>query len=375
MPKFLVTGIAGFIGSNLAHSLVAQGAEVRGIDNFSHGRWSNLSGIETKVDVIEADITDDRAIRRACEGVDYVLHQAALGSVPRSLADPIGSNHSNVVGTLKVFEAARAADVKRVVYASSSSVYGDTPTLPKREEMRCNPISPYAVSKYACELYAQAFSKLLNLETVGLRYFNVFGPRQHPTSQYAAVIPKFIMAMLKGEQPTIFGNGRQSRDFTYVDNVVSANLKACTAPAKSVSGQVFNVAAGTNFSLLDLYSVLQKLIGFASEPLFAPARAGDVQDSLADTGCANKAMGYHTLVSFENGLRQTVDWYRAELSETSDPDPLMCPECGKMVQFPRSGVSLCPACRRPVKNVGGVGSIPTMGDICAANVVDTPPKR
>jgi nucleoside-diphosphate-sugar epimerase len=335
MMRFLITGIAGFIGSNLANALVADGNEVRGIDNLSHGRWSNLSSIETKVDFIEADITDERAIRRACEGVDYVLHQAALGSVPRSLADPIGSNHSNVVGTLKVFEAARAAGVKRVVYASSSSVYGDTPTLPKREEMRCNPISPYAVSKYTCELYAQAFSRLLNLETVGLRYFNVFGPRQHPTSQYAAVIPKFIMAMLRGQQPTIFGDGRQSRDFTYVDNVVSANLKACTAPAQSVSGRVFNVAAGKNFSLLELYSALQRLIGFTAQPLFSPARSGDVQDSLADISRARDGMGYESLVSFENGLCQTVDWYRAELDGSSSADPMKRTERGEMGHTPQ----------------------------------------
>jgi nucleoside-diphosphate-sugar epimerase len=309
MALYLVTGIAGFIGSNLAHALVARGEQVRGIDNFCHGRRENLEDIGKKIDLREADITDE-AIRSACAGVDYVLHQAALGSVPRSIADPVGSNHANVVGTLKVLQAAREAGVKRVVYASSSSVYGDTPTLPKREDMPGNPISPYAVSKYAGELYAQSFARVLGLETVSLRYFNVFGPRQHPTSQYAAVIPRFIRAMLQGEQPTIFGDGQQSRDFTYIDNVVSANLLACTAPAKDVSGKVFNVAAGKKFSLLETYEALAELIGFTKPPLFGPPRSGDVRDSLADTARAQQAMGYKTLVDFKEGLNRTVAWYR-----------------------------------------------------------------
>jgi nucleoside-diphosphate-sugar epimerase len=309
MALYLVTGIAGFIGSNLAHALVARGEQVRGIDNFCHGRRENLEDIGKKIDLREADITDE-AIRSACAGVDYVLHQAALGSVPRSIADPVGSNHANVVGTLKVLQAAREAGVKRVVYASSSSVYGDTPTLPKREDMPGNPISPYAVSKYAGELYAQSFARVLGLEAVSLRYFNVFGPRQHPTSQYAAVIPRFIRAMLQGEQPTIFGDGQQSRDFTYIDNVVSANLLACTAPAKDVSGKVFNVAAGKKFSLLETYEALAELIGFTKPPLFGPPRSGDVRDSLADTARAQQAMGYKTLVDFKEGLNRTVAWYR-----------------------------------------------------------------
>ena len=314
MPLYLVTGAAGFIGSNLAHALIARGDDVRGIDNFCHGRRENLAGIEQKIDLREADITDDAAIGSACDGVDYVLHQAALGSVPRSLADPVGSNHANVVGTLKVLHAARAAGVKRVVYASSSSVYGDTPTLPKREDMPGNPISPYAVSKYAGELYAQSFSRVLGLETVSLRYFNVFGPRQHPTSQYAAVIPKFIRAMLSGEAPTIFGDGQQSRDFTYINNVVSANLLAASAPAEKVSGRVFNVAAGKSFSLLDLYRILQDFTGFGGQAQFAPPRSGDVRDSLADTTRAQQAMGYRTLVDFKDGLRQSVEWYRQEFA-------------------------------------------------------------
>jgi nucleoside-diphosphate-sugar epimerase len=314
MSKYLVTGIAGFIGSNLAHALVGLGNEVRGIDNFSHGRRENLRDIETKIDLREADITDQEAIASACEGMEYVLHQAALASVPRSLADPVGSNHANVVGTLCVFRAAKEAGAKRVVFASSSSVYGNSPTLPKHEEMPARPISPYAVSKYSCELYAQSYSGMLGLETVGLRYFNVFGPRQHPTSQYAAVIPKFIRAMLNGEQPTIFGDGQQSRDFTYIDNVVLANLLAVSATADRVSGKSFNVAVGESFSLLEMYGFLQRLTGFQKQALFVSSRAGDVRDSLADITSSQHAMGYQPAVRFQEGLRRSVDWYKEEFA-------------------------------------------------------------
>ena len=319
MAKYLVTGAAGFIGSNLIHALVARGEEVRGIDNFSHGRRENLAGVTGKIELLEADITDTDAVRSACRGVNYVLHQAALGSVPRSIANPLASNHANVVGTLNVLEAARRSGVNRVVYASSSSIYGDTPTLPKHEDMPANPISPYAVSKYAGELYAQSFSRVLGLETVSLRYFNVFGPRQHPTSEYAAVIPKFIRAMMHKEQPTILGDGRQSRDFTYIENVISANLLACTAPAERVNGKAFNVAAGEKFSLLEMYELLKDLTGFRKPPLFAPSRAGDVRDSLADTSRAESAMGYKVLVNFKDGLRRTVEWYPAECEAPGAP--------------------------------------------------------
>jgi UDP-glucose 4-epimerase len=312
MARYLITGIAGFIGSNIAHALVARGEDVRGIDDFRHGRPENLAGILDKIDLREADVTDAASIESACRNIDYVLHQAALGSVPRSLEDPVASNQANVVGTLQVLQAARATRVKRVIYASSSSVYGDTSALPKREDMICDPISPYAVSKYAGELYARSFFRLMSLETVGLRYFNVFGPRQHPTSPYAAVIPKFIRAILAGEQPTIYGDGKQSRDFTYVDNVVSANLLACSAPAEKVVGRVFNVAAGKNFSVNDLYALLQGLTGFRRGALYAAPRSGDVRDSLADMSRAEKAMGYKPLVEFEEGLRRTVEWYKRE---------------------------------------------------------------
>lgn len=319
MAKYLVTGVAGFIGSNIIHSLLQRGEQVRGLDNLSHSRLENIAGIVNRFDFRQADITDLEAVRSACEGVEFVLHQAALGSVPRSLHDPLATNHSNIVGTLTVLQAARTAGVKRVIYASSSSVYGDTPTLPKRENMTANPISPYAVSKYAGELYAQTFYKVMGLETVSLRYFNVFGPRQHPSSEYAAVIPKFIRLMLQGEQPVLFGDGTQTRDFTFVENVVSANLLACQAPAANVCGKTFNIAAGRKFSLNQLYSLLQKLTGYSRLPKFLPARPGDVHDSLADTTAAETAMAYKTLVEFEDGLRKTVDWYREELSAVPSP--------------------------------------------------------
>ncbi len=318
MAKYLVTGAAGFIGSNLAHSLLQRGEDVRGLDNFSHGRPENIAGILSRFEFLRADVTDFKAVCSACDGVDFVLHQAALGSVPRSLDDPLATNHANIVGTLTVLEAARKTGVKRVVYASSSSVYGDTPTLPKTESMPANPISPYAVSKYAGELYAQTFYRSMGLETVSLRYFNVFGPRQHPSSQYAAVIPKFIRLMFAGEQPEMFGDGTQTRDFTFVENVVSANLLACRAPAGKVCGRTFNIAAGRQFSLNQLYLRLQGLTGFARPPRYLPARPGDVRDSLADTAAAEEAMGYKTLVEFEEGLRQTVDWYRTELAQAAN---------------------------------------------------------
>ena len=313
MPKYLITGVAGFIGSNLAHTLIRRGEEVCGMDNFSHGRRENLAGILDRFDFREADICDLDAVRSACKGVDFVLHQGAIGSVPRSLDDPLGTNRTNVGGTLNVLKAARETGVKRIIYAGSSSIYGESPELPKRETMMPSPISPYAVSKYAGELYAQSFYKVLGLETVSLRYFNVFGPRQHPSSLYAAVIPKFISHMLNGEQPTIFGDGTQTRDFTFIENVVSANLLACHAPAADVCGRAFNIAVGTSFSLNQLYSSLQELTAFPKPPRYAPKRAGDVYASLADISAAQSALGYKPLVQFKEGLRQTVEWYRAEL--------------------------------------------------------------
>lgn len=315
MAKYLVTGAAGFIGSNIVHWLIGRGEEVRGIDNFSHGRRENISDVLHKFDFREADICDLNVMRAACKGMDYVLHQGAVGSVPRSMDDPLGTNRANVEGTLNVLQAARETGIKRVVYASSSSVYGDTPTLPKRENMLPEPISPYAVSKYAGELYAQSFHKVMGLETVSLRYFNVFGPRQHPSSLYAAVIPKFISQMLRGEQPAIFGDGGQTRDFTFIENVVAANLLACHAPAQKVCGRAFNIAVNKNLSLNQLYSNLQELTGFSRPALHTPARAGDVRESLADITLAQQALGYQPLVEFKEGLRRTVEWYRGELSQ------------------------------------------------------------
>ncbi|HEY6969641.1 MAG TPA: SDR family oxidoreductase [Candidatus Angelobacter sp.] len=314
MPKYLITGVAGFIGSNLAHTLINRGEEVRGIDNFSHGRHENIAAILDKFDFREADICDLDAVRSSCKGIDFVLHQGAIGSVPRSVEDPLSTNRSNVEGTLNLLSAAREAGVKRVVYASSSSIYGDSPVLPKRETMSPAPISPYAVSKYAGELYARSFYEVFGLETVSLRYFNVFGPRQHPSSLYAAVIPKFISQMLNGEQPTIFGDGTQTRDFTYIENVVSANLLACHAPAAKVCAGAFNIAVGAFLSLNQLYSLLQELIGFDQLPRYESKRAGDVHASLADITAAQEALGYRPLIQFKEGLQKTVEWYRAELS-------------------------------------------------------------
>src|SRR5437588_6996056 len=259
MATYLITGIAGFIGSSLAYRLVQQGAQVRGIDNFSTGGPENLAQILSRIDFREADLVDLEAIKGACQGVDYVLHQAAIPSVPKSIRDPLGSNRANVDGTVNLLVAARDAKVKRVVYAASSSAYGDTPTLPKHEAMTPNPISPYAVAKLASEYYMQSFYRCYALETICLRYFNIFGPRQDPSSPYSGVLAKFITQMLSGEQPTVFGDGEQSRDLTYVDNAVNANLLACQAPAVEVTGQVINIATGRRLSLNETLTAVQTL--------------------------------------------------------------------------------------------------------------------
>ncbi len=317
MALYLITGIAGFIGSSLAHALVAGGERVRGIDNFATGKAENLAPIADRMEMIEADINDADAIARACRGVDYVLHQAAIPSVPRSVDNPAENNRANVDGTLSVLIAARNAKVKRVVYASSSSLYGDTPTLPKDEGMLPNPISPYAVAKLTGEYYMASFYRVYGLETVSLRYFNVFGPRQDPTSQYSGVLAKFIPRMLRGEQPTIYGDGEQSRDFTYIDNVVSANLLACHAPGNQVCGRAFNTATGRRISLNDTYASLQKLTGFRGAAQYGPERAGDIKHSLANISLAEKAFAYKPLVGVEEGLAKTVAWYRAQLASAA----------------------------------------------------------
>jgi UDP-glucose 4-epimerase len=312
MATYLITGIAGFIGSSLARAVLAQGDKVRGVDNLATGNRANLEEIRGRIDFREADILDLKAMHSSCDGVDYVLHQAAIPSVPKSVLDPLGSNQANVDGTVNVLIAARDAKVKRIVYAASSSAYGDTPTLPKHEEMTPNPISPYAVAKLASEYYMTSFYRCYGLETVALRYFNIFGPRQDPTSPYSGVLAKFITQMLNGEQPTAFGDGDQSRDFTYIDNAVSANLLACRAPADQAAGRVFNVATGRRANLKETFSILKKIIGFPGDLKFAPERAGDVKHSLADISKAEKCLGYKPLVHFEDGLKKTVDWYRAQ---------------------------------------------------------------
>src|SRR4051812_29515835 len=265
MAKYLVTGAAGFIGSSLVRALLERGDEVRGIDNLSTGRLENLTDIVKRIDFRQVDILDLEAVRQACEDVDYVLHEAAIPSVPKSVVDPLGSNCANVDGTVNVLIAARDARVKRVVYAASSSAYGDTPTLPKHEAMTPNPISPYAVAKLASEYYMISFFRCYGLETVCLRYFNIFGPRQDPSSPYSGVLAKFSLQMLAGEQPTIFGDGEQSRDFTYIDNTVSANLLAAKAPAAEAAGKVFNVATGERYDLNQTFQLLKKITGYKGE--------------------------------------------------------------------------------------------------------------
>ena len=310
MATYLITGIAGFIGSALARAVLEQGGKVRGIDNLSTGKIENLAEILERIDFRQADLLDPKAAEWACVGADCVLHQAAIPSVPRSVLNPLESNRANVDATVQLLVAAKDAKVKRVVYAASSSAYGDTPTLPKYEEMIPNPISPYAVAKLAGEYYMASFWRCYGLETVSLRYFNIFGPRQDPSSPYSGVLAKFITQMLKAEQPTIFGDGTQSRDFTYVDNAVSANLLACQAPASEVAGRVFNVASGQRVDLNETFQSLRKITGYKGDVRYAPDRAGDVKHSSADLTRARKCLGYEPNVGFEEGLRRTVEWYR-----------------------------------------------------------------
>lgn len=308
MATYLITGGAGFIGSNIVRELLTHGETVRVFDNFSTGRRVNLEDVLAEVELIEGDLRQLDDCRRAVRGVDYVLHQGAIPSVQRSVDNPLASHQVNSTGTLNLLVAARDAGVRRLVCASSSSIYGDSPTLPKREEMTPQPKSPYAVSKLAAEKYCQAFTQVYGLETVCLRYFNVFGPRQDPTSQYSAVIPLFIKAILAGKSPTIHGDGLQSRDFTFVRNVIEANLLAATAPG--VAGQVFNVACGQRYTLLDLITTLNEILGTHIEPVFDSARSGDVKHSLADISRAQEMLGYKVLVDFKEGLRRTTEWYR-----------------------------------------------------------------
>src|ERR1700730_2815577 len=310
MATYLITGVAGFIGSTLARALLAQGGEVRGFDNFSTGKRENLADILDRIELHEADLLDLDALHQACRAVDYVLHEAAIPSVPRSVKDPLGNNRANVDGTLNLLVASRDAKVKRVIYAASSSAYGDTPTLPKREDMQPNPISPYATAKLASEYYMASFYRCYGLETVSLRYFNVFGPRQDPASPYSGVLAKFITQMLQGEPPTIFGDGKQSRDFTYVDNVVEANLLACKAEGKEVAGRLLNGATGRRTDLYQPFLILKSRIGYSGDVKYGAERAGDVKHSLADISRAEQCLGYKPKVDFDEGLSRTIAWYR-----------------------------------------------------------------
>jgi nucleoside-diphosphate-sugar epimerase len=310
MAKYLVTGAAGFIGSSIVRALLEAGQEVRGIDNFATGKRENIADLKGKLDFREASILDEAAVADACAGVDYVFHEAALPSVPKSVAEPRLTNATNIDGTLNVLLAARDAGVKRVIYAASSSAYGESEVLPKQEAMMARPISPYAVQKLTGEHYMQTFTAVYGLETVSLRYFNVFGPRQDANSQYSAVLAKFITQMSRNESPTIFGDGEQSRDFTFIDNVVKGNLLAAGAPAEEVSGRMFNVATGTRITLNQTFKLLQQIIGFSGPAKYAAPRLGDVKHSLADITLAKKHIGYTPHISFEEGLRRTVDWYR-----------------------------------------------------------------
>ncbi len=307
MAIYLITGGGGFIGSNLVKALLAKGEQVRVLDNFSTGKKENIQQVLNQIDLIEGDIRDPEIVRRAVKGSDYILHQAALPSVPRSIADPVSSTTVNIDGTVNLLVSAKEFGVKKFVMASSSSVYGDSPTLPKREDMTPNPLSPYALTKLAGEYYCQVFSRLYTIETVCLRYFNVFGHGQDPTSQYAAVIPKFITAVLQGHPPTVFGDGEQSRDFTYIDNVIQANLLASHSTVGD--GAVFNIACGQRITLNNLLKELAAISSKKITPNYQSPRPGDVKHSLADISRAQKYLGFKPQVVLQEGLRKTVNWF------------------------------------------------------------------
>jgi nucleoside-diphosphate-sugar epimerase len=316
MARFLITGIAGFIGSTLAHQLVEEGHEVSGIDNLSTGNLENLAAIRSAIKFEQVDLRDADALRAACKGVEYVMHQAAVASVPRSVKDPQGSHDSNINGTLNLLIAARDAGVRRIVYAASSSAYGDQPTQPKHEEMAPSPLSPYAVQKLTCEYYIQSFYHSYGLEGVCLRYFNIFGPRQAADSPYSGVIAQFIYKMMDGVTPTIFGDGLTSRDFTFVDNAVKANILATQAPSSVATGRVFNVGTGKSRTLNEVYEGIASALGFREKPLYGPERVGDVKHSLASIERAKSELGYVPKADFHEGLEKTVAWYLSEHRKT-----------------------------------------------------------
>ena len=306
--RYVVTGGAGFIGSNTVDELVRRSASVVVLDDLSAGKEENLAEVRNKISFIKGSINDIEAIRRAMHEADYVIHLAARTSVPRSIKDPVETNRVNIEGTLNVLLAARDAKVKRVVLAASSSAYGETPTLPKVETMRPEPISPYGVTKYVCELYAQMFGRVYGLQNVSLRYFNVFGPRQDPSSPYSGVLAKFCTAYLDGTEPVVFGDGEQTRDFTYIDNVVQATLAACEVPG--ASGKVINVGTGARISLNQTLQLLREISGNPLEAKYDPPRDGDIRDSQADTTLGRQVLGYETTVDFAEGLRRTFAWYQ-----------------------------------------------------------------
>jgi nucleoside-diphosphate-sugar epimerase len=305
--RYLVTGGAGFIGSNIVEELVRRGQQVVVLDDLSSGKEENLAAVRSKIDLRIGSITDLANLQSACAGTDYVIHLAARTSVPRSMANPIEANHVNIDGTLNVLVAARDSKVRRFVFAASSSAYGETPELPKHETMPAAPISPYGVTKLAGELYAQVFGRAYGLENVSIRYFNVFGPRQDPTSQYSGVLSRFMLAVIRGESPVIYGDGEQSRDFTYIANVVDVTLRACEAPGSS--GMVLNGGTGARITLNEVVKLLEKITGKKIHVKYDPPRTGDIKDSQADISRARELLGYHPLVDFEQGLKLTWEWY------------------------------------------------------------------
>jgi UDP-glucose 4-epimerase len=323
MARYLVTGAAGFIGSSLVAALVERGETVRALDDFSTGKRSNLApywhrdNLKDAIELIEADLRDADAVAAACKDVEIILHQGALPSVPRSVKAPRPSHEANIDGTFNLLEGARAAGVRRIIYAGSSSAYGNQPGFPRVETMAPQPLSPYAVQKLMGQFYMQSYWHVYGMESVCLRYFNIFGPRQVPDSPYSGVMAKFILQMLRGETPTILGDGEQARDFTYIENAVGANLLAAAAPAEKVAGKVFNIACGESHTLNETYAVIAKLLEFPHPPQYGLPRAGDVKVSLADISAAHEAFGYQPLVKFEEGLRRTVEWYKQEFARES----------------------------------------------------------
>ena len=312
MARYLITGIAGFIGSSLAHALLEQGHSVSGVDNLITGNLDNLASIRDRITLRQMDIQDVDGMKEACAGIDIVLHQAALASVPRSVKDPLTSHNSNIDGTLNLLLAARDAGVRRIVYAASSSAYGDQPTQPKQEDMLPRPLSPYAVQKLTCEYYIQSFYRSYGLEGVCLRYFNIFGPRQAADSPYSGVIAQFVYKMMAGVTPTIFGDGLTSRDFNFIDNAVSANLLAAVAPSEVATGRVFNVGTGNSVTLNEVYNAIAEQLNFKARPNYGPFREGDIKHSLADITRARTEIGYEPKAQFREGLRKTVAWYLEE---------------------------------------------------------------